>query len=236
VQEQSSGGTPTANSLMGLGIDETVTRTDSGGTSAMLTDALGSLVELANASGALQRHFTYEPFGATTASGTSSTNGQQYTGRENDGIGLYYNRARYLVPALAQFDSEDPLRLPEYPVLPFTNRLAWLRDNTDTHSAYQYGKSSPTKFIDPTGLRAGCIAEAAGAFGTCFGLGMAAMSPVELAITLSCSALGPEGFLACMGAAHEAASLGLNINAGTFAAACAAEAYEVYRKCKRCSK
>jgi RHS repeat-associated protein len=116
-------------------------------------------------------------------------------------IGLYYNRARYLVPALAQFDSEDPLRLPEYPVLPFANRLAWLRDNTDTHSAYQYGKSSPTKFIDPTGLRAGCIAEAAGAFGTCFGLGMAAMSPVELAITLSCSALGPEGFLACMGAA-----------------------------------
>jgi hypothetical protein len=65
---------------------------------------------------------------------------------------------------------------------------------------------------------------------------MAAMSPVEVAITLSCAALGPEGFLVCMAASHEAAALGLNVYSGTAAAACGFEAYDVYRKCKRCPK
>jgi hypothetical protein len=41
VQELTSGGTPTANLLTGLGIDETLTRTDAGGTSTLLVDALG---------------------------------------------------------------------------------------------------------------------------------------------------------------------------------------------------
>ena len=33
----------------------------------------------------------------------------QYTGRENDGTGLYYYRARYYSPELARFISEDPI-------------------------------------------------------------------------------------------------------------------------------
>ena len=36
------------------------------------------------------------------------TNPYQYTGRENDGVGLYYYRARYYSPALKRFVSEDP--------------------------------------------------------------------------------------------------------------------------------
>ncbi len=42
VQELSGGGTPTANLVAGLGIDETFTRADACGTSTLLTDALGS--------------------------------------------------------------------------------------------------------------------------------------------------------------------------------------------------
>ena len=88
VQEK-AGASPTANLLTGLGIDEYFTRTDSTGTRTFLTDALGSSVALADTSG-VQTQYTYEPFGNTTPLGASSTNSFQYTGRENDGTGLYY--------------------------------------------------------------------------------------------------------------------------------------------------
>jgi RHS repeat-associated protein len=42
-------------------------------------------------------------------SGASSTDSYQYTGRENDGTGLYYYRSRYYDPRQQRFVSEDPL-------------------------------------------------------------------------------------------------------------------------------
>jgi hypothetical protein len=36
----------------------------------------------------MQTQYTFDPFGATTASGPSSSNALQFTGRENDGTGL----------------------------------------------------------------------------------------------------------------------------------------------------
>jgi RHS repeat-associated protein len=109
VQELTSGGTPTANLLTGLGIDETFARTDSGGTSVLLRDTLGNTLALADASGVVKTSYTYEPFGATTTSGAASANAQQYTGRENDDTGLEFYRARYYSPRLQRFLSEDPL-------------------------------------------------------------------------------------------------------------------------------
>lgn len=50
-----------------------------------------------------------EPFGNTTASGPADGSPFQYTGRENDGTGLYYCRARYYSPVYQRFISEDPL-------------------------------------------------------------------------------------------------------------------------------
>ena len=41
-------------------------------------------------------------------SGAVSSNAQQYTGRENDGTGLYYYRNRYYLPDCGRFISEDP--------------------------------------------------------------------------------------------------------------------------------
>ena len=108
LEQELSGTTPTVNYLTGANIDEAFSRTDSSGTESYLTDNLGSTLALTSSSGAISTSYSYEPYGNTTASGTSSTNALQYTGRENDDDGLYYYRARYYSPVYSRFISEDP--------------------------------------------------------------------------------------------------------------------------------
>ncbi len=110
--QELSGGTPTANLLTGLGVDEYFTRTDGAGTRNLLAGGLGSTIALADSSGTVQTEYTYEPFGATTIIGASDGNSFQFTGRENDGTGLYHYRARYYSPGFHRFISEDPLGFP----------------------------------------------------------------------------------------------------------------------------
>ena len=107
LQEQVSGAA-SANMLVG-GIDDVFTRTDSTGAWNSLSDNLGSTVALTDAAGVVQTQYTYEPFGKTTASGTTNSYPSKYTGREDDGTGLYYYRARYYSPTLQRFISEDPI-------------------------------------------------------------------------------------------------------------------------------
>jgi RHS repeat-associated protein len=110
IQEQ-SGATIQANLLAGPGLDQWVARTQGGQTVSYLPDALGSTLALANASQAITTSYTYEPYGQTTTSGAATGNTFAYTGRENDGTGLYYYRARYYQPGLGRFVSEDPVGL-----------------------------------------------------------------------------------------------------------------------------
>jgi RHS repeat-associated protein len=135
VQEQ-SGGAATAN-ILGGGLDEFFGRTDASGARSPLADALGSPIALSDSSGVVQTEYTYEPFGATGITGTASTNPTQYTGRENDGTGLYYYRARYYSPSSQRFMSEDPIGL-----------LGGL-------NAYAYALNNPISFRDPYGLISG---------------------------------------------------------------------------------
>jgi RHS repeat-associated protein len=107
--QETDGAAVLANTLTGLGIDEYFNRADSSGSQQVLSDALGSTVALTDGNGSVQTEYHYEPFGRTTVSGASSANPFQYTGRENDGTGLYYYRARYYHPALQRFVSEDPI-------------------------------------------------------------------------------------------------------------------------------
>jgi len=143
--QESSGATVLANILTGLGIDELFTRTDVGGgvTSNLLTDALGSTVALADSSGAVQSENTYEPFGKSTATGAANTNPFQYTGRENDGTGLYYYRARYYHPLLQRFIRQDPIEF-----------------MSGDFNLYAYVGNNPLNLRDPMGAQAETIAAA----------------------------------------------------------------------------
>jgi RHS repeat-associated protein len=135
VVQELSGSTVTANLLSGR-IDEVFTRTDSNGAANFLPDALGSTVELTGPSGNMLASYAYEPFGNTTVTSGSSANPYQYTGRENDGTGLYYYRARYYNPSLQRFISEDPLGFAANSV-----------------NFYEYTYDNPTRFVDPSGLQ-----------------------------------------------------------------------------------
>ena len=121
--------------LTGLGIDEYFQRTDASGASSYLTDALGSTLALANSAGGLvATSYTYDPFGNTTVSGSSS-NPFQFTGRENDGAGLYFNRARYYSPTTQRFIEQDPA------------------DTLSSGSGlYTYASNDPADLVDPLGL------------------------------------------------------------------------------------
>jgi len=68
------------------------------------------------------------------ASGAASSSSAQYTGRENDGTGLYYYRARYYSPSLHRFISEDPIG--------FAGGV----------NLYAYSENDPVNLKDPTGL------------------------------------------------------------------------------------
>jgi RHS repeat-associated protein len=136
VQEL-SGSTPTANLISG-GIDEIFTRADSTGTFTPLKDALGSTIGLVDANGNLVTRYFYDPFGNTIVSGASHSNAFQYTGRENEGNGLYFYRARYYSPVLGRFISRDPLG--------FTG---------SGPNLYAYALNNPANLVDPSGLESG---------------------------------------------------------------------------------
>jgi RHS repeat-associated protein len=133
VQEK-NGATVTANLLTGLGIDEFFTRTDGVGVRSLLPDALGSTVALGDGTGTLQTQYTYEPFGFVSQTGAASTSSYKYTGREDDGSGLYYYRARYYQPRFQRFIAEDQIG--------FRGGINF----------YGYALNNPVNWVDPTGL------------------------------------------------------------------------------------
>ena len=119
--------------LTGLGIDERFARNEGSTRSYFLTDALGSTTALANASGALIQQYQYDPYGNPTET-ASTTNPYLYTGREADGTGLYYYRARYYSSSMGRFISEDPLS--------FGGRQ---------NNFYAYVAGNPISYRDPSG-------------------------------------------------------------------------------------
>jgi RHS repeat-associated protein len=140
------GGTVTADVLRGPRIDEALSRSDAAGSLTIVADGLGSAVALIDASGVVRTQYTYESFGSSSATGMASANPTQFTGREDDGTGLYYYRARYYSPSLQRFISEDPTDF-----------------GGGDANLYAYVFNSPTNGTDPTGQAVPILAAAAGA-------------------------------------------------------------------------
>ncbi|MFD9601968.1 RHS repeat-associated core domain-containing protein [Streptomyces sp. NPDC059970] len=130
--EQNSTGDTTAT-VATSGLDEFLTRTENGNTQVYLTDALGSVIGLANSDGTIATKYAYDPNGQPTVSGAASSNPYTFTGRENDGTGLLYYRDRYYDPETGRFISQDPI------------------GQAGGTNLYQYALSSPTTYTDPTG-------------------------------------------------------------------------------------
>jgi RHS repeat-associated protein len=131
-----------ATGLLSGGVDEWFHRAEPGGGRTYLTDVLGSTVALGDAAGAVRTQYGYEPFGATTVVDDATQNAFTYTGREDDGTGLMYYRARYYSPTLQRFISEDPI------------------GPAGGTNLYAYAADSPTNYTDPSGnnpVLGGCI-------------------------------------------------------------------------------
>jgi RHS repeat-associated protein len=144
VAQELSGTTPVANRIVG-GTDEFFSRSDSTGNYTPITDALGSVLALANSSGTIVTQYGYDPFGGTTTTGTVNSNSSQYTGRENDNNGLYYYRARYYSPSIHRFVSQDP--------------SGFAGGSTNL---YAYAGNTPTNLRDPSGQSPCVVGAAAG--------------------------------------------------------------------------
>ena len=104
-----------------------------------LFDALGSVVDLTDATGAIQARYQYDAWGNYRATAGTSPNPFGFTGHERDPeTGLYYAKARYYDPELGLFLTEDPVEgRPDTP--PSLHR-------------YLYAYQNPTVYTDPTGL------------------------------------------------------------------------------------
>jgi RHS repeat-associated protein len=160
-----SGASGVATYLRSLNIDEPFIR-QSSSNEYYHTDALGSVLTLTDQAGVVQTSYNYEAFGKTTVSGISS-NAFQYTGRENDGTGLYYYRARYHSPTSDRFMSEDPILAPYTPLsvgmCQGFNTTVWQLPtmiasqkltSSQQLNPFVYALNNPIIFDDPSGLAA----------------------------------------------------------------------------------
>jgi RHS repeat-associated protein len=78
--------------------------------------------------------YSYEAYGKTTHGTGSNGNSQQFTGRENDGAGLFFYRARYYKSEVGRFISADS--------------IGWASGQTND---YGYVFGDPISNIDPSG-------------------------------------------------------------------------------------
>ncbi|MHB1173905.1 MAG: RHS repeat-associated core domain-containing protein [Sulfuriferula sp.] len=71
-------------------------------------DQVMSVVAATQPNGGTQEAFTFWAFGETQSTTGTPVSRLKFTGREDDGTGLYQYRARYYDPTIGRFISEDP--------------------------------------------------------------------------------------------------------------------------------
>jgi RHS repeat-associated protein len=119
--------------LHGAGIDQPLQLDGPTGSQSYLQDHLGSTSQLLDSTTALSKaRLDYKSYGKLEGdiANPQPANPFTYTGREDDGTGLMYYRARYYDPELEVFISQDPLG-----------------------DAQRYVGGNPMELVDPLGLK-----------------------------------------------------------------------------------
>lgn len=225
--------------LRTLTIDEPLVRSDGSTPLAYLADALGSIIALTDPSGAVTANYTYEPFGLTTVGPLDSNNQFQFTGRENDGTGLYAYRARYYNPSLHRFASEDPLLKQEFLRARGPGRITrrppgligFVAANVQNLNAYAYVRNNPVNLRDPFGCDPNeeCRIKARRAFETCLLVSGVAIGIAEEIVIVGCLLTGPGLVAPCI----VAASIPLEAAAVTAIASCSLGLNNQLQQCSR---
>jgi RHS repeat-associated protein len=118
----------------GPAVDEPFAITGQSSTNYLHANHIGSVVGTSS-SGVTLGEYRYSPFGKRLqAPEPALDNPFQYAGREYEGDGLYYNRARYYDSVSSRFISEDP--------------LGTFPGNTNL---YTYAQNNPIHGTDPSG-------------------------------------------------------------------------------------
>jgi len=109
-------------------------------TNYFMTDALGSVRQLTNASGAITYAKAYDPYGTVTTADGSSSSPYGFTG-EYTSNNLVYLRARQYAPGMGRFLTRD----------------TWGGDNTKpiSYNRWLYVNQNPINLLDPTGMKPG---------------------------------------------------------------------------------
>ncbi|MCT7352983.1 DUF6531 domain-containing protein [Streptomyces sp. 15-116A] len=160
-----------------------------------LTDAIGSVIALADESGTKVNTYAYSPRGVTRAATTESfPQPYRFAGGFQDPTGLYHFAARYYDPNIGRFNSPDPSGQEKNP--------------------YLYAEGDPVNRIDPTGLLS--LGEGLGLAGTVVGLAALApvSAPVAIGATVASVGLTVAGSVASGNSAGETVALGI-FSAGT---------------------
>jgi RHS repeat-associated protein len=101
-------------------------------------NALGSTTGMSNGSQVLVNEYTYDAYGSLKSITEGVENNYRYTGREwDEGIGLYYYRARYNCMSTGRFLTKDKI-------------LGYLFRPSSLNS-YAYAEQNPIAFLDPKG-------------------------------------------------------------------------------------
>lgn len=96
--------------------DDIITFERGGATYYPLTDALGSIYAVADASGAVVRRYDFDVYGVRTdLGGTGPTLSRGFTGREHDADDIRYHRDRYARGTLGRWMSPDPAKMIDGP-------------------------------------------------------------------------------------------------------------------------